>query len=290
MSDATLLSLAEQCGVEFVEAIGPTPQHCTGHDGIRLSYLDWGGNADPIIFLHGGALTAHTWDLVCLGLRDRYHCLALDLRGHGDSDWAEDYRIETAVDDVAGLAALVPEQRIHIVGMSLGGTIAAHFAAKYPSRTASLTLVDVGPDVDFEASRTMRDYVEETDGIPSMDAALSEALKVNPHGNRDKIAYRLLHSMEQCADGRFHWKQDRRQPHDYDHILGKLTELKAIAKDIECPVLVVRGARSRIFSDEAAARCAGLFQHGEWTRIPEAGHNVQEDNPAALIDALMLFL
>lgn len=92
--------------------------------------------------------------------------------------------------------------------------------------------------------------------------------------------------MQRTAVGRYRWKVDRRRPHDYEHILGKLAELPALAAHIKCPVLVARGARSRIFSDEAAARCAGLFVQGAWMRIEDAGHNIQEDNPRALIDAL----
>src|ERR1700730_9194405 len=56
--------------------------------GIRLHYLDWGGDGMPIVFLHGGGLNAHTYDLVCLGLRESYHCLSVDQRGHGDSEWS----------------------------------------------------------------------------------------------------------------------------------------------------------------------------------------------------------
>ena len=113
---------------------------------------------------------------------------------------------------------------------------------------------------------------------------------MNPHVDRDKLVYRLTHSMQRTAEGRYRWKVDRRRPHDYDHILGKLAELPALAVHIECPVLVARGARSRIFSDEAAARCAALFAQGTWTRIEDAGHNIQEDNPRALIDALKRLL
>ena len=73
---------------------------------MRFHYLDWGGNGHPIVFLHGGGLNAHTWDVVALMLRDRYRCIALDQRGHGDSEWspAIDYGVETQVRDVEGFA------------------------------------------------------------------------------------------------------------------------------------------------------------------------------------------
>ena len=285
-----LPSLARRCGIEFIDAAEPVRRDCTTPDGVRLSYLDWGGAGDPIIFLHGGALTAHTWDLVCIGLRDTYRCIALDLRGHGDSDWCDDYRIETATADVAALTDSLGVARCHLVGMSLGGTIAAHFAGAHPERAATLTLVDVGPDVDFAATRSLRNFVEVSQDVSSIEAIVAAALLVNPHADRDKLVYRLMHSMQRTAQGSYRWKVDRRQPHDYDHILGKLAELPALAPRIACPVLVARGARSRIFSDEAAARCAALFARGQWIPIEEAGHNIQEDNPRALIDALKRLL
>jgi pimeloyl-ACP methyl ester carboxylesterase len=284
--DVSLSALARRCGIDFVDATPPVRRECIARDGVRLSYLDWGGAGDPIVFLHGGALTAHTWDLVCIGLRDAHRCIALDLRGHGDSGWSDDYRIETATEDVAALATALDAARCHLVGMSLGGNIAAHFAGAYPSRTASLTMVDVGPGVDFGATRSLRNFVEDAQDVDNIETIIAAALLVNPHMDRDKLVYRLTHSMQRTDDGRYRWKVDRRRPHDYDHILGKLAELPALAPNIRCPVLIARGGRSRIFSDDAAARCAALFENGTWVRIEEAGHNVQEDNPRALLAAL----
>ncbi|MGH8237037.1 MAG: alpha/beta fold hydrolase [Steroidobacteraceae bacterium] len=288
--DVALSALARRCGIDFIDSTEPVRRDCIAPGGVRLSYLDWGGTGDPIVFLHGGALTAHTWDLVCIGLRDAHRCVALDLRGHGDSDWSDDYRIDTATEDVAALVATLGAARCHLAGMSLGGNIAAHFAGAHPQRTASLTLVDVGPGVDFGATRSLRNFVEDAQDVDNIETIIAAALLVNPHADRDKLVYRLQHSMQQTAEGRYRWKVDRRRPHDYDHILGKLAELPELAAHIGCPVLVARGARSRIFSDEAAARCAALFARGEWTRIADARHNIQEDNPRELLDALKRLL
>src|SRR6516225_8004013 len=71
---------------------------------LRVHYLDWGGGGQPILFLHGGGLNAHTWDVLALMLRDRYRCIALDQRGHGDSEWSPviDYAVDSQSRDVAG--------------------------------------------------------------------------------------------------------------------------------------------------------------------------------------------
>src|SRR5271154_3608509 len=79
----------------------------------RFHYLDWGGSGTPILFLHGGGINAHTWDCVAVMLRDRFRCVALDQRGHGDSEWSPvvDYRIATHVGDIEGFVEALGLQR-----------------------------------------------------------------------------------------------------------------------------------------------------------------------------------
>src|SRR5712664_3658288 len=90
---------------------------------VRLHYLEWGGSGAPILFLHGGGLTAHTWDCVAAMLRDRYRCVSLDQRGHGDSEWSPviDYRVASHVGDIEGLIDLLKLDRPILVGQSMGG-------------------------------------------------------------------------------------------------------------------------------------------------------------------------
>jgi len=289
-AQSLLDSLATRYRIRHTDASPPDARRIAAPDGLTLSYLDWRGNGEPILFLHGGALTAHSWDLVCLGLRDAWRCLALDMRGHGDSGWADEYRIEAAIDDIATLLSHCGLERVHIVGNSLGGMVAAHYAATHSGRIASLTLVDVGPNVNFAATQTIRDFIELTEGSADLATAIEAGMNMNPRIDREALEYRLLHAMRQGEDGRLYWKQDQRRMHDYAYFLGKVDEIARLAPSIAAPVLVVRGARSRVFSDEAARECAALFPCGEWARIEDSGHNIQEANPAELIAALSGFL
>ena len=289
-AQSLLALLAARHAIRANDASLPQARRFRAHDAAELNVLDWGGDGEPIVFLHGGALTAHSWDLVCLGLRDRYRCLALDLRGHGDSAWGEVYRIDAAVHDVATLLERFELTRAHLVGNSLGGLVAAHFAATHAHAAASLTLVDVGPNVNFAATQRIRDYIEHTDGLPSFGAAIEAGMKVNPLIDREALEYRLLHSMREDEHGRVFWKQDRRRMHDYDYFLGKIAEIEELAPSIGCPVLVARGERSRVFSDAAAQACAESFARGRWVRVENSGHNIQESNPAAFIGVLRDFL
>jgi pimeloyl-ACP methyl ester carboxylesterase len=289
-SQSLLKRLAARYSVKHRDTSLPDTARIVAPDGVELSYLDWRGHGEPILFLHGGALTAHSWDLVCLGLRDQWRCLALDMRGHGDSGWADEYRIETGIDDISALVATNTVERLHLVGNSLGGVVAAHYAAAHPSRVASLTLVDVGPSVNFDATQTIRDFIDHVDGASDFDSAVEAGMNMSPRIDREALEYRLLHSMRQKEDRRLYWKQDRRRMHDYGYFLGKVEEIARVAPQIAAPVLVMRGARSRVFSDEAARECAELFANGHWLQIADSGHNIQEANPAGLVTALNAFL
>lgn len=262
----------------------PSPRRARNGD-LELSYLDWGGVGPTVIFLHGGSLSARTWDLVCSALRSRMRCVALDLRGHGDSSWADDYRIEASVGDVLALAEHLGVARPHLVGMSLGGCVAGHAAAALGERTASLTFVDVVDQVDFEASANLRGFMGAITTTASIEEMVAKALAVSPRTDPDLMHYRYQALMKPGPDG-FVLRQDRRRPPDFAHILSKLADLAGLAPAVACPVLVARGARSRIVTDDTAAAFASRFPDGRWCVIPQAGHNIQEDNPAALAPAL----
>src|SRR5215831_10648717 len=135
--------------VEYPELAVPESRHCVA-GRTRLHYLDWGtAGRPPALFLHGGCLTAHTWDLVCLALRGERHCLALDQRGHGDSEWSPeaDYRFEAHQHDLRAWISGLGCQRPVLVGQSLGAINALQYARVHGRELAGIVLVDVAPGV-----------------------------------------------------------------------------------------------------------------------------------------------
>ena len=154
-----LATTAIRAGFDFSDVVLP------GEGDIRIGelqmhYLDWGSKGKkPILFLHGGALTAHTWDLCCLALRDDFHCIALDQRGHGDTDWAPDgdYSIAAQVADVRGFIDHTGLQDFVLVGMSMGAINALSYAINHSDRLSHLVIIDAGPEMrrpDRAASAT----------------------------------------------------------------------------------------------------------------------------------------
>src|SRR5437762_6809246 len=113
-------------------------------NGLRFHFLDWGTEgASPLLLLHGGAQTAHSWDEVAPDLARDHHVLALDQRGHGDTDWAPDgrYRREDFVGDVRGFLYDPDWPPPPTIALSLRGLNAIPLAAAHPHRRAALTVV-----------------------------------------------------------------------------------------------------------------------------------------------------
>lgn len=280
--------LTRELGVETGDLSAPVSRYVDGPDG-RLHLLDWGGAGPPALLLHGGALTARTWDYVALALRAEFRLLALDLRGHGDSFWTETYCMADYAADVLSVVDQLDLAPCHLVGMSLGGATAGRAARIEPERFASLTLVDVAPGVDFDSTRRMRDFVGALATAPSVDAVVADALAVSPRSHPGRLAYRMEAMLTPAEGGGVRWKQDRRRPTDFPNILAEVAQLDASAKASGLPTLLVRGGRSRVLACQAVRAFAASVPGARVSIAPDAGHNVQEDNPAHLAAALRDF-
>jgi pimeloyl-ACP methyl ester carboxylesterase len=289
-----LQSTARRAGFRFDGVVLPDDRRVV-LNGLGFRYLDWGtAGKPPILFLHGGALTAHTWDLCCLALRDDYHCLALDQRGHGDSDWAPDadYSIAAQRQDLEAFAAAVGLDRFVLVGMSLGAINALAYAIEHAPRLRALVLIDAGPEVRRPGSRRIRDFVNGGAEPETLEAIIARALAFNPRRDPQILRRSLMHNLRRGDDGNWVWKYDRRRFQvmgNTDHGAERRRLADGLAQ-VGCPTLVVRGGDSDVFHDEDAERLAAGLPEGRWVKIPQAGHTVQGDNPKDLVAALREFL
>jgi esterase len=285
---------ATTAGLALPEIVLPDSHHVL-LGRMRFHYLDWGiAGRPPIVFLHGGGLNAHTWDLVCASLRRERHCLALDQRGHGESEWSPemDYRTESHVADLDAFVGRLGLERFVLVGMSLGGVNGLAWAGRHSDRLAGLVLVDIGPEVRTEGVRKIAAFTSEAAPLDSVEHFVERALAFNPRRNRELLRRSLLHNLRRMPDGRFMWKYDQRHRGKVDpDAYARRRELLWSAVDgVTCPTLVVRGAQSDVFHDEDAERLAARLRRGRWVRVEGAGHTVQGDNPAGLLVRLREFL
>jgi esterase len=289
-----LAAASATAGIAAPEIVLPDEHHVILRK-MRFRYLDWGAPEKPlVVFLHGGGLTAHTWDLTCLLLRREYHCVALDLRGHGDSEWspAMDYGFEAHAGDVEAFVDFLAVDRPAVVGMSLGGLAAIAYASRHAARLDALVLVDVGPETRAEGARRIAEFIAAPAEFDSIDAVVERALSFNPARDARLLRRSLQQNLRSMPDGRLTWKHDRRHRSkvDVDEARRRRQALWTEIPKISCPTLVVRGARSDVFHDEDAEKLAQTLPRGEWVRVEAAGHTVQGDNPKGLVAALGPFL
>jgi len=260
---------------------------------LRFHYLDWGGSGHPMLFLHGGGLNAHTWDVVALMLRDRYRCIALDQRGHGDSEWSPviDYGVDAQSRDVAGFIDALALANPVVVGQSMGGLNALAYATRHHAKMKGLVVVDVGPEINAAGAQRIRDFAS-TPELDSLDAFLALAVKFNPLRDPAVLRRSLYYNLRETPAGKWSLKHDQRRSSAEAAELAaqQRTRLAGEIPRIGCPVLIVRGGLSDVLTDEAAERFARSLPNARWVRVEQAGHNVQGDNPAGLLDAMRQFL
>jgi len=259
---------------------------------MRFHYLDWGGSGTPILFLHGGGINAHTWDCVAVMLGERHRCIALDQRGHGDSEWSPvvDYRIAAHVGDIEGFIETTGLQRPIVVGQSMGGLNSIAYATRHGDQISAMVIVDVAPEISASGAERIREF----SSIPELDspqAFLERAVRFNPIRDPAALRRSLHYNLRQTPAGKWTFKHDQRRRSD-DATRSFAEDRARLVSDlsrIRCPTLVVRGALSDVLTDAAAEKFARSLPDGRWVRVEKSGHNVQGDNPRALLDAMLAF-
>lgn len=274
---------------------------------LRLHYLDWGNaGAPPLILLHGGRDHAHSWDDIARAFRARYHVIAPDLRGHGDSAWSASghYPMASYVYDLAQLIhsqALAP---VSVVAHSLGGNIALRFAGVFPEQVGRLVAIEgMGPGPRSAAERAAKpaherlaEWIAQSRAqssevpwrYPSVEAALKRMQEANKHLSEAMARHLTEHAVNQNEDGTFCWKFD---PYVRVWPPVDLTreEIAGLWGRIACPTLLVYGRESWATSPAKDGRMA-YFRDARVLEVEGAGHWVHHDRQALFIDAVREFL
>ncbi len=285
-----LSMVAATAGVNLKAEL-PTHHHVLLNNR-RFHYVEWGNaGSPPLLFLHGGNQSARTWDIVCLALSRKFHCIALDQRGHGDSEWSYEghYAPEDHCEDIKALVTHLGWDRFGLIGMSMGGMHAITYAAQNRQKLDALVCVDVGPFVQMNKSKELVSFVERNGAPQSFDDFVHAALTHNPRRKEELLRHSLTHTTRRLADGTWTWKADRRKKLDLIEMQMRLDKLAEDCRHIQCPTLVVRGEKSPTFSREDADRFVALLADGTHVTVPNAGHTIQGDNPKGLIEVLEKF-
>ncbi len=260
----------------------------------RFHFLDWGPRDAPaIVLLHGGHQSAHSWDLVSLHLAQRYRVLALDQRGHGDSEWARDaeYTNTTMSEDAEAFIRALGGARPVLVGHSMGGRNALLLARRSPALLRALVVVDVAPEVSEEGRRVIGGFVRANQEFDDLDHFVSNVRKYDPYRPREHIERTVKYNMLRRADGKFVSKCDS-TPRRLGLIRGAEADHVSLddLRRFPMPTLVVRGGNSNVVTQEAAEHFRDALPLGQLAVVPNCGHNVHGQNTPGFLEALNRFL
>lgn len=255
-----------------------------GQAGLRLRAEAFGGEgAPPVLLLHGGGQTRHAWGGTAEALaEDGWGPLAIDLRGHGESEWAPDgdYAFDSFAADIAAIARACASPPV-LVGASLGGiaSLLAIGALGAPAR--ALVLVDVAPRIEREgAQRIMAFMTARPDGFASLEEVADAVAGYLPHRERPRDLGGLAKNLRRGEDGRLRWHWDPRfMQRDAPRVAGPdSTEgMDAAARALRIPTLLVRGRLSDLLSEEGARHFLELVPHARYADVSGAGHMVAGD-------------
>ncbi len=281
----------------LTSAVAETPTTPTDHfltvNGRRHHWLEWGNAAQPaLVLLHGGNSSARgTWTRAAPAFADRYHIIAPDHRGHGETDWDPDagYTIANYVADFEQVVDHLGLTAFDLVGHSMGGMIALTYASRHPQQVQRLVLVDSGPR-DFGTADAARMRMPERPmSFATRDEAEAFARAGFPDAARNRsVSYGFI----QRPDGAWTWRADvaglqrARSGEDPLRASGLWTEFAVIC----CPILILRGGRSPALSDETCRRIEAANPRARVVTYPEAHHWVHDDEPERFIADVASFL
>ncbi|MBI2169782.1 MAG: alpha/beta hydrolase [Actinobacteria bacterium] len=265
-------------------------------EGRQVHYLEWGhGGLPPVLCLHGGGQTAYMYEELGAAVGGRYHVIAPDLPAHGDSDAVPDM-------DRHVIAATIPPLLDHFglarpafVGASLGGVVSITVGAAHPERVAAVALIDIGHQLEEDGVLRIIEFLRAHESFGSLDEAAAAIREYLPQ-RTDVTPQRLTRNLRQREDGRWVWK------HGYGRALrdrGSITEsnwqsllegVEGDARELACPVLLIRGARSDVLSDEGADAFVKLIPDARLATVDAAGHLAVGDNPRSTVSLIADFL
>jgi non-heme chloroperoxidase len=252
--------------------------------------------APPVLLLHGGGQTRHAWGGTAAALaRAGWYAIALDLRGHGDSDWAADgdYRLETFAADLRAVLAALARPTV-VVGASLGGLAALLAEGQAPGAvSAAVVLVDIAPRVQpAGVERIVSFMTSRPDGFASLEEAADAIAAFAAHRPRPKDLAGLRKNLRLGADGRYRWHWDPRMMTGERRIDARAESdrLERAAAALRVPALLVRGRMSDVVSEEDAQHFLAVAPHACYVDVSGAGHMVAGDRNDRFTHAVVDFL
>lgn len=272
---------AAEVGLAPPEEVSVRRVHVEVAPGRSVSAIVWGEGPPEVVLLHGGAQNAHTWDTVVLALGRP--AIAIDLPGHGHSDWREDrayWPAENAHAVATAIRALAPDARV-VTGMSLGGLTALSLTHQYPELVRELVLVDITPGVTRDKASAITSFVNGPETFASFEEILERTILFNPTRSEASLRRGVLHNAAPGPDGSWAWRYDRNHLPEGAEIpdFGSLWDA---VDAVEVRLTLVRGADSPVVDDADVAELLRRRPEAVVIVVEGAGHSIQGDRPLEL--------
>ena len=266
---------------EFVEA-----------NGLRFHYREWGDTRTrhAVLMLHGYAETSEAWSEIAQDLAREFRVIAIDQRGHGQTDRASDhdYTRATQMEDLEAIVESLGLRSVTLIGHSMGGANAICYAAEHPEMVTALIVVETAPEVLRSGIESVRRLMATGDKFASLEQAMEAFRPYLPYASSEQVERRVRGSFTVNDDGMYVWDFDPAfrdatvRPPDPDPGQRRVADLWDDVDRIQCPTMIMRGAETDMLTPEAIQRLHRRIAGSRVSLIEDAGHNVPTDQPSAL--------
>ena len=268
-----------------------------GVDDLVLVADEWNRGADSkptVLMLHGGGQNRFSWKNTGQILADEgFHVVALDSRGHGDSDRSRDatYTVDALCGDVLRMLDQIGRP-VMLIGASMGGMTGILVAdAAGPEKVTKLVLVDVVPRYEKDGSARIRDFMfSHVHGFESLDEAANAVAAYLPHRTKPRSPEGLKKNLRH-RDGRWYWHWDPKfLTAPADNAFVREEKLERAAMDLTIPILLIRGKLSDVVSMDGVRDFLEKVPHAEFVELSDAGHTAAGDDNDAFSEAVVQFV
>jgi pimeloyl-ACP methyl ester carboxylesterase len=258
-------------------------------NSLNLHYVEWGTPGQPsIVLLHGFQSNAHTWDTFSQAMANTYHVLALDQRGHGDTDWAPDgdYTPDAFIRDIVGFIDALNVVPTMLVGHSMGGRHAAMVAADYPDKATKVVIVDTPAEMppailNMLAQQPASDTPPEPETFASFEDVIRNGIAQYPLTPEAELRHANYHNLYRGADGKWRWRWDLTLLERRRLNRSLQLDLYSYLQRVQCPTLLIRGQQSPVLTPDIAQKMVQHLPRGRLVEIPDTAHTVNVDKAEA---------
>jgi esterase len=261
-------------------------------NGLRFHYREWGTVGAPtLILLHGYLCHARMFDVLANLMSDHYRVLALDQRGHGETEWSGEYGPGPLFQDFAAFVKALGLTSVSLLGYSFGGPVAYTFAARYPTQVERLVIVESGGGAmpSPRAEPLLRAWRSMPSTFETPEEAVRAVHQVIYRASANELEHFVRAGLVRQADGRWTWRWDPELLRQ-SQLAPSPEFMWTTLPQVICPTLYIRGADSELARLELGERIAAAVPHGQLASIPDAGHFPWFDNPTGIMEVIREFL